>query len=310
MRVLGGPRRTCLAIHRKLNAVRTLLGAVLFILLLTNAVPAGAQDLLSHDAFADEVIKQIREEAPDLKVRKAGDLHLQIEDPVGGEFQMFLDNAYRKYRDSPESKSDIIATYISGALDSFADMNDRVDPTRIVPVIKSADFIPNMGESLESSGDAGDKAGSLAYEAYNAELVILFAEDTDRNIRYLSDEHLTENGFPKTGRRTKAIENLKSLLPKLQARGADGIYMLSAGGDYDASLLLFDDLWQTDQLSVKGELVVAVPARNVLVVTGSQDAAGLEAARRIVAQAMDQESYTLTDKLFVYRDGRFVVFGR
>ena len=47
--------------------------------------------------------------------------------------------------------------------------------------------------------------------------------------------------------------------------------MLKAGGDYEASLLLFDDIWRDGQVKVDGDIVVAVPAKDVLLVTGSNN---------------------------------------
>jgi uncharacterized protein YtpQ (UPF0354 family) len=55
--------------------------------------------------------------------------------------------------------------------------------------------------------------------------------------------------------------------------------MITAGGDYEASLLLFDDIWSGGQIKVEGDIVVAVPAKNVLLITGSQNRKGLAAAR-------------------------------
>ena len=62
------------------------------------------------------------------------------------------------------------------------------------------------------------------------------------------------------------------------------------------------------QIKVEGDIVVAVPARDVLLVTGSQSREGLKAVRAAVADVM-KGGYALTDTLFVYRGGKFVRFG-
>jgi uncharacterized protein YtpQ (UPF0354 family) len=54
--------------------------------------------------------------------------------------------------------------------------------------------------------------------------------------------------------------------------------------------------------------VIAVPARDLLLVTGSQDRAGLEKVRALARKVLAEGSYTLTDQLFVWRGGKFVPF--
>lgn len=61
-------------------------------------------------------------------------------------------------------------------------------------------------------------------------------------------------------------------------------------------------------MDVKGDRVVAIPTRDLLLVTGSQDPQGIEKMKLMVKQASTGGSYRLTRKLFVYRNGRFDEF--
>jgi uncharacterized protein YtpQ (UPF0354 family) len=107
--------------------------------------------------------------------------------------------------------------------------------------------------------------------------------------------------------RALACENLKRLLPKIERHGTGGVYMVTAGGDYEASLLLLDSIWSGGEMEVKGEVVVAIPTRDLLLVTGSKDSEGIEKVKRMVKEA-SSGAYRLTQKLFVYRSGRFEEF--
>jgi uncharacterized protein YtpQ (UPF0354 family) len=105
-----------------------------------------------------------------------------------------------------------------------------------------------------------------------------------------------------------AVDNLKRLLPKIQMQAADqGLWLISAGGDYESSLLLFEKLWSSGQIKVDGEIVVGVPAKDVLIVTGSHNRTGI-ARMRAVAAELAQGPYGLTPDLLVHRDGKFVKF--
>ena len=56
--------------------------------------------------------------------------------------------------------------------------------------------------------------------------------------------------------------------------------------------------------------MVAVPARDVLLVTGSRNRTGLKKVRELAAKYVAEGRYELTEMPFVYRDGRFSKFGR
>ena len=100
------------------------------------------------------------------------------------------------------------------------------------------------------------------------------------------------------------------LMPRIEMRQlAEGAFMITSHADYGASLLLVDSIWSGDQVKVNGDIVVAVPAKDVILATGSRDRKNLKAMRTL-AHDLAKGSYGLIDTLFVYRKGRFVKFGR
>ena len=54
--------------------------------------------------------------------------------------------------------------------------------------------------------------------------------------------------------------------------------------------------------------MVAIPARDTLLVTGSEDPEGLAKMKAAVAKITAANTYRLTEALFVYREGKFVKF--
>jgi uncharacterized protein YtpQ (UPF0354 family) len=143
----------------------------------------------------------------------------------------------------------------------------------------------------------------------NSDLIVLYAEDSPKNIRYLGPKDLERAHLARKELRNLACENLNRLLPKVERHGTNGLYLLTAGGDYEASLLPLDSIWGDMQEEVHGELVVAVPTRDLLIVTGSKDQPGIESVKKIVQKATAQNSpYRVTPKLFVRRGGRLEEF--
>jgi uncharacterized protein YtpQ (UPF0354 family) len=183
---------------------------------------------------------------------------------------------------------------------------ESLDASRIIPVIKDRPWLEETRKALISRG--AEKVPENVYEDLNDDLIILYAEDSPKNIRYFSPEDLEKAGLDRGGLRKLACENLQRLIPKIERHGANGLYMIAAGGDYEASLLLFDGMWNSFQKEVKGDVVVAIPTRDVLIVTGSQDLEGIQRMKHIIQDASAKGSYLLTKKMFVYRGGRFEEF--
>ena len=182
----------------------------------------------------------------------------------------------------------------------------ELDRNQIVPVIKDRLWLEETRKALLGRGIKDLKEN--VYEDLNSYLVILYAEDSQKNIRYFSPEDLEKAQIAKCELRALACENLKRILPKIERHGTNGFFMLAAGGDYEASLLLFDFIWDGMQKEVHGDIVVAIPTRDVLLVTGSQDAQGVEKMKQIVQKATTEGSYRLTTRLFVFRDGKLEEF--
>ncbi len=101
------------------------------------------------------------------------------------------------------------------------------------------------------------------FEELNDELVVVYAEDTDNSTRYLSSVEIV--GVERRKLRSLAVDNLMRLMPRIEMRQlAEGAFMITSHADYGASLILVDSIWSGDQIKVNGDIVVAVPAKDVI----------------------------------------------
>jgi uncharacterized protein YtpQ (UPF0354 family) len=81
------------------------------------------------------------------------------------------------------------------------------------------------------------------------------------------------------------------------------------GNDLEACLLLLDEIWEAFSSKVQGELVVAVPTRDILFFTGSESPEGVQVVREAIVEAQKSETtHTLTQHLLVRRNGGWEVF--
>jgi len=108
--------------------------------------------------------------------------------------------------------------------------------------------------------------------------------------------------------RRYATENLERMLDRVRIHGQPPALMISFDG-LESSVLLADAFWDGLIDNVPGELVVGVPARDVVIVTGSESRPGLEKARRAVDRVFFAgDQHLLTRHLLVRRPGGWDVF--
>jgi uncharacterized protein YtpQ (UPF0354 family) len=260
------------------------------------------QSVLTPEQFTIEYAEELRRTSPALSVQIVKDLELNISTGDRRSSSAFLNNAYELYKQDPRAKNDVIAKFISGFLESLAE-HAGIDRSRIIPVIKDRPWLAETRNALIKRG-AKDLPEYVS-EDFSPDLVILYAEDNPKSIRYFTAEQLEESKIERKDLRKLACENLVRILPKIECGGGGGLYFLRAGGDDDASLLLVDAIWEKPQMEVEGEVVVAIPTRDLLLVTGTGHAQHLKYVREMAQKAFSEGSYRLTPKLFVYRNGKF-----
>jgi uncharacterized protein YtpQ (UPF0354 family) len=209
----------------------------------------------------------------------------------------------QKHEREPAHLDDLVQAQVAALVEAAGDENGlpKLDRTRIVPIIKDRSWF----EAMARRGREQTPPQELVAEPLNSDLVIVYAENRLGTLRILSNR---DDVGDRARLRETALTNLSRMLPKIEIRpGADGVLLISAGGEFDASLLLADHLWSNDKVKVDGDIVVAVPAKDALIVTGSRNAAGL-ARLRAAASKFAAGPNALTAALFIYRDGRFVRF--
>lgn len=287
-----------------------LLRATLLLLALAaGACAGGTPQVIGPDDFAVSYAEALRRAAPEADIQIAGPLELSVERD-GESVTVFLDNAYTSYRADPGQLQAIIDDYVSGLLDTDRGEAGFVDASRIVPVIKGPAFLDGL---VQSQGGDRTTVELPVFERYNDDLIILYAEDAPRSLRYLYEEHLVQAEVSRDVRLELAVDNLRALLPDLGTYENQRIHGIVADGIYESSLLLFDELWGDTgwtrrALGLTGEPVVAVPTRNLLLVVDSDDPASVALLREIAVSMFVQEPYPVAGRLFVYRNGRFEAF--
>jgi uncharacterized protein YtpQ (UPF0354 family) len=279
--------------------MRPLLGVLFSVVAICVALCA---EMLTPPAFTQEFARALARTRPSANVSVAGDLKLTINETDGLVRNIQLNNAYNEYKLDPQRFDDLVATF-SAIFSQSASKQAGLDRTRIIPVIKDRQWLDELHNTLKAKGVAQQHLA----DRFNDELVIVYAQDDPNRMRYLTTQE--DFGLSREELRSLAIANLKRVLPKIEMGRVGDVALMSAGGNYEASLLLIDEIWSSGQIQVNGDIVVAIPTRDTLLVTGSRSRSGLKLVRELTAKFKAQGPYELTDTLFRYRDGRFTKFG-
>jgi uncharacterized protein YtpQ (UPF0354 family) len=260
---------------------------------------------LSAVEFTRAFVKTLRETAPSYTVRPTRELQVIVTDPKGLESTVFLYDAYAEYRRSPKDEDRIIRRNFVAFI-SPQDEIRKLDRSRIVPVVKKRSWLEELQATAKAKGQTA--APEVVYDDLNDQLIVVYAEDNPNTLRYIVPDQLEAIGLKKEDLRALAATNLQAILPKIEVRPSPLISLVKADGNYEACLLAVPDFWSKGSFGVEGEVVVAIPARDHLLITGSRNVAGLAKMREIASHVTQDSPQRLTDTLFVYRDGRFVEF--
>jgi uncharacterized protein YtpQ (UPF0354 family) len=174
---------------------------------------------------------------------------------------------------------------------------------RATPVQRPEDVVP----LIELARD-GDVAPGWIAEPLAGDLVVTYAFDTPHGLTPVHANDLRRLNVGPEFLRMLAVGNLAQRVKQMECHEpVPQLNMLTCGGKFEASLLLLDPYWPqlAEQARIEGELVVAVPARDVVVFTGSRSRAGLAAMTECIASlhANPKVTHRLSRRMFARKDG-------
>jgi uncharacterized protein YtpQ (UPF0354 family) len=218
------------------------------------------------------------------------------------DIRISIDNAYKEYQAEPDSLPKVLTKYLTVASELYSP-KEKISIDRIVPIIKPISYLDDIKSVASKMGATKDIEG--VYEKYNDQLIIAYAEDTKNSIRYLTHDDIRALSVSEDSIKQIAIRNLDKLLTNIQRKGGDGVYMLTAGGDYEASIILLDNVLTKESLPVNGDFIIAIPNRDMLLITGSNDKAGISKIKEVAKKSFETGNYQVSDYVYKWNGKTF-----
>jgi len=121
-----------------------------------------------------------------------------------------------------------------------------------------------------------------------ADLLLLYAFDLGSHYQIVAHRDLKSLGVSADELHDRALSNLRRLELDVRAHQGDRTIMLTAGGNYEATLIVLPEIWESVSPMVSGNIIAAVPARDLLYFTGDADPENLADLRRCTSKALEQ----------------------
>jgi hypothetical protein len=142
-------------------------------------------------------------------------------------------------------------------------------------------------------------------------LLVAYVVDQGDHFEFVQHRHLEADGCSEEELHAVAVANLaRQASGSLQVARNSEVFAVLMGGNFEASLMVLDDVWENGfRQFVTGEYVVACPARDLLGFCDATSAAGLRELLAVSAMARsDDIDHPLSDRLYRRVGGHWQLF--
>jgi len=176
------------------------------------------------------------------------------------------------------------------------------DRSALVPRIKHTNFLAALRE-MDVPADQMPVSEPLV-----GDLLVTYAYDLPGLFMMASAESVDKLGIRREELRGLAIANLKKQLPEIGMAAEPPLTRIVTGNNLEACTILADTFWADVASETPGDLVAAIPHRDLLLYCSSQAPEGVEALRQIAREVSQQpDNHTLSAQLFTWRGGKWVL---
>ncbi|HLM46092.1 MAG TPA: hypothetical protein VK458_19635 [Myxococcaceae bacterium] len=258
------------------------------------------QEQAERDAFARRAMDALRASGETRPIHYEADgFLLRLGDKDAS--TVFLANFFDEYLSGPPEQRDEVLARLARVRD-LPDMPETLAEARpnLLPVVRSRTFFEQLPLVMKSEPG---KPAPITWKPLGGFLGVGLAFDGPDTLRYLGPNELARWGVSFEQALGIAMGNLRPRSTEPLEQLAPGTCKAPWEDSYAASRMLLDEVVR--RCKVRGEPVVVVPHRDLLLITGSEDEDGLrqvaeKSLRALMApRALDGRAMCLTAKGWV-----------
>ncbi len=222
---------------------------------------------------------------------------------------IFLGNVYANFCTAPRSaRQSLLSDFITAAasipdLPSIPSDFVTVKPS-LMPIIRDAAYFSMI--QLLNRKNKNDQGVDVVLKNLAGGLAVGLGFDTKRNITSINRDVFEQWGVSPEEAFKAAKDNLWERTDPNRFAGRNGVYWGEWADSYDSSRILLTELIY--RLSIDGDPIAFVPSRDQLVVTGTNNSAGLAAILEGGMENHFNQGHPLSPDLYVLVDGTWNVY--
>ncbi|MFO3689377.1 DUF1444 domain-containing protein [Staphylococcus felis] len=202
-----------------------------------------------------------------------------------------------KYNNGQTQITDEIVYYINESIHQMQDEAHKLlDQVNIYPVVRATSFHQKTKEGHDFITDE-----------HTAETRIYYALDLNKSYRLIDEQLLNELKLTHQQIREMAMFNLRKLDNSFSTDEVKGniFYFINTNDGYDASRILNRTLMREFEQKCEGEMLVAVPHQDVLLIADIRNKTGYDVMAHITMEFFTNGLVPITSLSFGYSDNHF-----
>ncbi|MES3713633.1 DUF1444 domain-containing protein [Staphylococcus ureilyticus] len=208
-----------------------------------------------------------------------------------------LSTIVAKYKEQKENIVDEIVYYVEEAIEQMkGEALSETENIEIMPVLRSPSF------------DKKDKEGnSFVIDKHTAETNIYYAVDLGKSYRLIDEQMLEKLYLTKQQVKEMALFNVRKLENKYKTDEVKGniFYFVNSNDGYDASRILNSTFLNDIQAQCEGEMLVAVPHQDVLIIADIRNKTGYDVMAHLTMEFFTKGLVPITSLSLAYDNGHF-----
>lgn len=208
-----------------------------------------------------------------------------------------LSTIVAKYKEQKENIVDEIVYYVEEAIEQMkGEALSETENIEIMPVLRSPSF------------DKKDKEGNpFVIDKHTAETNIYYAVDLGKSYRLIDEQMLEKLNLTKQQVKEMALFNVRKLENKYKTDEVKGniFYFVNSNDGYDASRILNSTFLNDIQAQCEGEMLVAVPHQDVLIIADIRNKTGYDVMAHLTMEFFTKGLVPITSLSLAYDHGHF-----